>query len=115
MWVFDRWSPYSYQNNKEKYKDDEEKRIFGFKECLWFCMTSLTPQVSKISKLGKLLIRFLVFLGRRGSSEKSVGSFSSRNLVVIWVHYYGFIYCKFGGVSYGVSIRYSNREFGGFG
>nr|AFP33229.1 ionotropic receptor [Locusta migratoria] len=44
MWVFDRWSPYSYQNNREKYKDDEEKREFDLKECLWFCMTSLTPQ-----------------------------------------------------------------------
>lgn len=44
MWLFDRWSPYSYQNNKEKYKDDEEKREFSLKECLWFCMTSLTPQ-----------------------------------------------------------------------
>ncbi|CAB3227099.1 unnamed protein product [Arctia plantaginis] len=44
MWVFDRWSPYSYQNNREKYKDDEEKREFTLKECLWFCMTSLTPQ-----------------------------------------------------------------------
>lgn len=45
MWIFDRWSPYSYQNNREKYKDDEEKREFNLKECLWFCMTSLTPQV----------------------------------------------------------------------
>ncbi|ODM93591.1 Glutamate receptor ionotropic, kainate 2 [Orchesella cincta] len=44
MWVFDRWSPYSYQNNREKYEDDEEKREFNLKECLWFCMTSLTPQ-----------------------------------------------------------------------
>ncbi|XP_008183092.2 ionotropic receptor 25a [Acyrthosiphon pisum] len=44
MWVFDRWSPYSYQNNRIKYKDDEEKREFNLKECLWFCMTSLTPQ-----------------------------------------------------------------------
>ncbi|KAJ8960481.1 hypothetical protein NQ318_013765 [Aromia moschata] len=44
MWAFDRWSPYSYQNNREKYKDDEEKREFNLKECLWFCMTSLTPQ-----------------------------------------------------------------------
>lgn len=47
MWVFDRWSPYSYQNNRNKYKDDEEKREFNLKECLWFCMTSLTPQVKK--------------------------------------------------------------------
>lgn len=45
MWIFDRWSPYSYQNNRNKYKDDEEKREFNLKECLWFCMTSLTPQV----------------------------------------------------------------------
>ena len=45
MWIFDRWSPYSYQNNMEKYKDDDEKRYFNLKECLWFCMTSLTPQV----------------------------------------------------------------------
>lgn len=47
LWIFDRWSPYSYQNNKEKYKDDpeEEKREFTLKESLWFCMTSLTPQV----------------------------------------------------------------------
>lgn len=44
MWIFDRWSPYSYQNNREKYIDDDEKREFNIKECLWFCMTSLTPQ-----------------------------------------------------------------------
>merc|ERR1719422_603704 len=44
MWIFDRWSPYSYQNNMEKYKDDDEKRYFNLKEALWFCMTSLTPQ-----------------------------------------------------------------------
>lgn len=44
MWVFDRWSPYSYQNNLEKYNDDKEKREFNVKECLWFCVTSLTPQ-----------------------------------------------------------------------
>ncbi|XP_065335547.1 ionotropic receptor 25a [Cloeon dipterum] len=44
MWIFDRWSPYSYQNNRDKYKDDEEKREFNLRECLWFCMTSLTPQ-----------------------------------------------------------------------
>jgi len=44
MWIFDRWSPYSYQNNIEKFVDDDEKRYFDLKECLWFCMTSLTPQ-----------------------------------------------------------------------
>ncbi|KAF7998303.1 hypothetical protein HCN44_009701 [Aphidius gifuensis] len=44
MWLFDKMSPYSYQNNKDKYKDDDEKREFTLKESLWFCMTSLTPQ-----------------------------------------------------------------------
>lgn len=44
LWIFDRYSPYSYQNNIEKYKDDEEKRVFSLRESLWFCMTSLTPQ-----------------------------------------------------------------------
>ncbi|GFX39576.1 ionotropic receptor 25a [Trichonephila clavipes] len=46
MFMFDRLSPYSYYNNKEKFKDDneEEKRDFSLKESLWFCMTSLTPQ-----------------------------------------------------------------------
>ncbi|CAB4065384.1 GRIN [Lepeophtheirus salmonis] len=44
MWIFDKYSPYSYQNNVEKYEDDDEKRYFNFKECLWFCLTSLTPQ-----------------------------------------------------------------------
>ena len=44
LWIFDRWSPYSYQNNMEKYEDDDEKRYFNLKESLWFCMTSLTPQ-----------------------------------------------------------------------
>ncbi|RWS04344.1 glutamate receptor ionotropic: kainate 2-like protein [Dinothrombium tinctorium] len=42
--IFDRYSPYSYQNNKLKYKDDDEKRIFTLKESMWFCITSLTPQ-----------------------------------------------------------------------
>lgn len=45
MYIFDRWSPYSYQNNREKYADDDEKKEFTMRECLWFCMTSLTPQV----------------------------------------------------------------------
>ncbi|XP_037068272.1 ionotropic receptor 25a-like isoform X1 [Pollicipes pollicipes] len=44
LYVFDRFSPYSYQNNKEKYLEDDEKREFSIKESLWFCMTSLTPQ-----------------------------------------------------------------------
>lgn len=57
MWIFDRYSPYSYQNNRDKYKDDDEKREFTLKECLWFCMTSLTPQGG-----GKCYIYMLSFL-----------------------------------------------------
>lgn len=55
MFVFDRLSPYSYYNNKEKYKDDDEdeKRDFSLKESLWFCMTSLTPQ-GKITSVVKI-------------------------------------------------------------
>lgn len=59
LWIFDRFSPYSFTNNKERwtrkrmlfvmgaryrYANDIEKRQFSLKECLWFCMTSLTPQ-----------------------------------------------------------------------
>ncbi|CAF4958003.1 unnamed protein product [Pieris macdunnoughi] len=44
MWVFEKWSPYSYRNNREVYKDDDEKPEFTLMECLRFCMTSLTPQ-----------------------------------------------------------------------
>ena len=46
LWIFDKWSPFSYQNNRDKYQLDDEKRHFNLKESLWFCMTSLTPQVS---------------------------------------------------------------------
>lgn len=42
--IFDRYSPYSYRNKPEKYVDEEDKRIFTFKETLWFCFISLTPQ-----------------------------------------------------------------------
>ncbi|CAM1317771.1 Uncharacterised protein g6837 [Pycnogonum litorale] len=44
MFAFDRWSPYSLRNNQQKYADTDERRDFNIKECLWFCMTSLTPQ-----------------------------------------------------------------------
>ena len=43
LWCFGKWSPFSFQNNMEKYKDDAETRYFNLKESLWFCMTSLTP------------------------------------------------------------------------
>ncbi|ETN71134.1 Ligand-gated ion channel [Necator americanus] len=44
LWLFEKFSPYSYTNSKERYINDTEKREFSLKECLWFCMTSLTPQ-----------------------------------------------------------------------
>ena len=43
MWLFDRFSPYSYQNNPGSAKRPA-KRVFTLKEGIWFCMTSLTPQ-----------------------------------------------------------------------
>lgn len=44
--IFDRFSPYSYRNRPERYESENEecKRIFTFKEALWFCFISLTPQ-----------------------------------------------------------------------
>ena len=29
LWVFDHWSPYSFQNNMEGYAEDEEKKGFN--------------------------------------------------------------------------------------
>ena len=43
IWCFDKWSPYSYQNNMERFEDDDENRLFTLKECVWFCLTSMTP------------------------------------------------------------------------
>jgi hypothetical protein len=43
--IFDKFSPYSYQNIPEKYENDmSENKIFSFKESMWFCFTSLTAQ-----------------------------------------------------------------------
>ena len=44
LWCFDKWSPYSCQNNMERFEDDDENRFFNLKESIWFCLTSLTPQ-----------------------------------------------------------------------
>ena len=80
LWVFDRWSPYSYQNNMEKYEDDEEKRYFNFKESLWFCMTSLTPQVL-FPNLGKSITLSLNQGG--GEAPKNL---SGRLVAATWYH-----------------------------
>ena len=42
IWALDRFSPYSYHNNKEAYP--EGARDFTLGESLWFSLTSLTPQ-----------------------------------------------------------------------
>ena len=60
------------QNNMEKYEDDEEKRYFNFKESLWFCMTSLTPQVlypPYLRSIWRPLVIPLCSGRRRGSKE----------------------------------------------
>ncbi|XP_048747821.2 ionotropic receptor 25a-like isoform X2 [Ostrea edulis] len=45
LYVFDKLSPYSYQNNKHKFENvTPEPRVFTIKEGIWFCMMSLTPQ-----------------------------------------------------------------------
>ncbi|CAM1321855.1 Uncharacterised protein g7909 [Pycnogonum litorale] len=41
LWIVDRTSPYSAQNNKSKYPNS---RIFNLKESFWFALTSFTPQ-----------------------------------------------------------------------
>ncbi|CEF59620.1 Ionotropic receptor 25a [Strongyloides ratti] len=46
LWLYDRLSPFSYTNLSKKTENSEleNKRKFTLKECLWFCLTSLTPQ-----------------------------------------------------------------------
>lgn len=43
--LFDKISPYSYQNNRPYWNGQGmEPRVFTLKEGVWFCMMSLTPQ-----------------------------------------------------------------------
>ena len=42
LWGLDRFSPYSYYNNKDAYPDGA--RDFTIGESMWFALTSLTPQ-----------------------------------------------------------------------
>ena len=46
LWFIDRFSPYSYQNNMERFEEEDGKKYFTLKESLWFCLTTLTPQGS---------------------------------------------------------------------
>ena len=50
LWAFDKFSPYSYQNDTNLWDGQgPEPRVFTFKEGIWFCMMSLTPQGKSIS------------------------------------------------------------------
>ncbi|OUC40616.1 Ligand-gated ion channel [Trichinella nativa] len=45
--VIDRCSPFSYRNNRSNYgEDDPDNCIFTYKESLWFCLRSFTPQAN---------------------------------------------------------------------
>ncbi|RWS25264.1 glutamate receptor ionotropic: kainate 2-like protein, partial [Leptotrombidium deliense] len=44
LFVVDRLSPYSYYNFPSRYIGEPGHRNFNFSECLWFCITSMTPQ-----------------------------------------------------------------------
>lgn len=97
MWIFDRWSPYSYQNNREKYKDDDEKREFNLKECLWFCMTSLTPQgggEAPKNLSGRLVAATWWLFGY--VSLLIIDSIILKLLIYLQFHHNCFLYCQFG-------------------
>ena len=57
LWLFDKFSPYSFGNNREKYKNSLEKRDFNLKESFWFCMTSITPQGGGEGKFYLIIIK----------------------------------------------------------
>lgn len=75
LYVFDHWSPYSYQNNRERYENDDDKKEFTLRECLWFCMTSITPEVTLSNLLFNSIkdsaFNVLEFLQGAGEAPKS--------------------------------------------
>ncbi|KAG1656809.1 Ionotropic receptor 25a [Nymphon striatum] len=52
LWLVDKTSPYSAQNNREKYPNS---RIFNMKESFWFALTSFTPQGGSCHLLYKVV------------------------------------------------------------
>ncbi|XP_017798987.1 PREDICTED: ionotropic receptor 25a-like [Habropoda laboriosa] len=44
LYILERYSPFSYRNNREKYRDEPDDRFCSLKECFWFAFTSITPQ-----------------------------------------------------------------------
>ena len=92
--IFDQFNPQSYKKKKEakmmlknqpneKTEEQDEyealttNRVFTFKESLWFCITSLTPQgISDISDRNPFRVLksafFNLFSRRRRGSSQSV-------------------------------------------
>lgn len=43
IYLFERYSPLSYTNAPERYRDEPDPRFASLRGCLWFCAMSLTP------------------------------------------------------------------------
>ncbi|XP_043256878.1 ionotropic receptor 25a-like [Colletes gigas] len=44
LFLLERYSPFSYRNNRDKYRDEPDDRFCSLKECFWFAFASFTPQ-----------------------------------------------------------------------
>ncbi|XP_043285747.1 ionotropic receptor 25a-like [Venturia canescens] len=44
LWLYNRWSPFSYRNTRHENEDENKKCIFNLKQSMWFIMSSITPQ-----------------------------------------------------------------------
>lgn len=44
LYILERYSPFSYRNNRAKYRDEADDRFCWLRECFWFTFTSITPQ-----------------------------------------------------------------------
>ncbi|XP_054005228.1 ionotropic receptor 25a-like [Hylaeus anthracinus] len=44
LFILEKYSPFSYRNNRQKYRNEPDDRFSSLKECLWFAFASLTPQ-----------------------------------------------------------------------
>ncbi|XP_033323073.2 ionotropic receptor 25a [Megalopta genalis] len=43
LFVLEKYSPFSYRNNRASYRDQPDDRFCTAKGCFWFALTSLTP------------------------------------------------------------------------
>lgn len=84
LWVFDRTSPYSYQNNMEKYKDDDEKRLFTLKVTHGghYCRCgNINYYISLSAGVALVLHNITDTTGWRRGAEGFVGSTGGSHLV----------------------------------